>query len=358
MAYTNEQLGKALEDLTTAYNNFIEKAKEAAIAAMGDTVIAQIKQEAKDHISAELATQKAALEQAIENAKIAINNSSTQALTTLQQAAATASGELTAAAEAKKLELSALIQTAEAALFEALETAKIDYRNMANAEKARLTETAKGAKITIEQSVNTANEKLDKKGEEIILKVKQEMAGHFDKLGTSIEKKIDAKGEKILESLKDDFNKITNSVSKINESIKDFFNEFYYANSFDFLIIRSKRNLSSTDAKIKINSMGGRYCENVEGSTRLINNEVYNLSKIQKENNRQSVCIQGKSIEYLYFRWTSLNDFTLEIDNFRSLKKIYWAGYMSSDDKIENHFKITNCPAFEGLELKQDILKD
>ena len=31
---------------------------------------------------------------------------------------------------------------------------------------------------------------------------------------------------------------------------------------------------------------------------------------------------------------------------------------MSSDDKIENHFKITNCPAFEGLELKQDILKD
>ena len=41
MAYTNEQLGKALEDLTAAYNNFIEKAKEAAIAAMGDTVIAQ-----------------------------------------------------------------------------------------------------------------------------------------------------------------------------------------------------------------------------------------------------------------------------------------------------------------------------
>ena len=72
MAYTNEALGKALEDLTLAYNNFIEKAKEAAIAAMGDTVIAQIKQDAKDHISAELASQKAALEQAIENAKIAI----------------------------------------------------------------------------------------------------------------------------------------------------------------------------------------------------------------------------------------------------------------------------------------------
>lgn len=116
MAYTNEALGKALEDLTLAYNNFIEQAKNAAIAAMEDTVIAQIKQDAKDHISAELAAQKAALEQAIENAKIAINNSSTQAHTTLQQAAATASGELTSTAEAKKTELSALIQSAEEAL--------------------------------------------------------------------------------------------------------------------------------------------------------------------------------------------------------------------------------------------------
>ena len=124
MAYTNEALGKALEDLTLAYNNFIEQAKEAAIAAMGDTVIAQIKQDAKDHISAELASQKAALEQAIENAKIAINNSSTQAHTTLQQAAATASGELTAAAEAKKTELSALIQSAEEALQKKVNEAK------------------------------------------------------------------------------------------------------------------------------------------------------------------------------------------------------------------------------------------
>ncbi|WP_444819390.1 apolipoprotein A1/A4/E family protein [Treponema denticola] len=346
MAYTNEQLGKALEDLTVAYNNFIEKAKEAAIVAMGDTVIAQIKQDAKNFIAAELAEQKTALEQAIEQAKIALKNSSNEAHVKLQQF----SGE-------KQQELSALISNAETALSEMLKTAKIDYQDMADVENLKLTETAKGAKTAIEQSVNTANENLNKKGEEIIVKVKQEMTEHLDKLGASIEKKIEAEGEKILDSFKDGLNKITIATNKINESIKDFFNEFYYANSFDFLIIRSKRNVSSTDAKIKINSMGGRYCENVEGSTRLINNEVYNLSKIQKEN-RQSVCIQGKSIEYLYFRWTSLNDFTFEIDNFRSLKKIYWAGYMSSDDKIENHFKITNCPAFEGLELKQDILKD
>jgi len=124
MAYTNEALGKALEDLTLAYNNFIEQAKNAAIAAMGDTVVKQIKQDAKDHISAELATQKAALEQAIENAKIVINNSSTQAHTTLQQAAATSSGELTTTAEAKKLELSALIQSAEEALQKKVNEAK------------------------------------------------------------------------------------------------------------------------------------------------------------------------------------------------------------------------------------------
>lgn len=347
MAYTNEQLGKALEDLTVAYNNFIEKAKEAAIVAMGDTVIAQIKQDAKNFIAAELAEQKTALEQAIEQAKIALKNSSNEAHVKLQQF----SGE-------KQQELSALISNAETALSEMLKTAKIDYQDMADVENLKLTETAKGAKTAIEQSVNTANENLNKKGEEIIVKVKQEMTEHLDKLGASIEKKIEAEGEKILDSFKDGLNKITIATNKINESIKDFFNEFYYANSFDFLIIRSKRNLSSTDAKIKINSMGGRYCENVEDSTRLINNEGYNLSKIQKENNRQSVCIQGKSIEYLYFWWNSLNDFTFEIDNFRSLKKIYWAGYMSSDDKIENHFKITNCPAFEGLELKQDILKD
>lgn len=122
--YTNETLGKALEDLTTAYNNFIKNAKDAAMEAMGDTVIAQIKQDAKDHISAELAAQKAALEQAIENAKAAINNSSSQAHTALQQAAATASGELTSSAEAKKLELAALIQTAEQAVQGKVDEAK------------------------------------------------------------------------------------------------------------------------------------------------------------------------------------------------------------------------------------------
>ena len=102
MAYTNEALGKALEDLTAAYNNFITKAKEAAIAAIGNTVIAQVKQDAKEYIASELAEQKDKLEKAIETAKIALHNSAIEADTTLKQAA-----------ETKKQELAALITAAE-----------------------------------------------------------------------------------------------------------------------------------------------------------------------------------------------------------------------------------------------------
>lgn len=107
MAYTNEALGKALEDLTAAYQHFLDKAKDAAMAALSGTVIAQIKQDAKEHIASELAAQKAALEKAIETAKIALRNSAIEADTALKQAA-----------EAKKSELAALITAAENTLNE------------------------------------------------------------------------------------------------------------------------------------------------------------------------------------------------------------------------------------------------
>lgn len=107
MAYTNEALGKALEDLTAAYQHFLDKAKDAAMAALSGTVIAQIKQDTKEHIASELAAQKSALEKAIETAKIALHNSAIEADTTLKQAA-----------EAKKQELAALITAAENALNE------------------------------------------------------------------------------------------------------------------------------------------------------------------------------------------------------------------------------------------------
>ena len=143
MAYTNEALGKALEDLTVAYNNFITKAKEAAIAAIGDTVIKQIKQDARDYIASELAAQKDTLEKAIEMAKIAIHNSAIEAETSLKQAS-----------EAKKKELASLITAAENVLKEKAEktvqeintTAKKELLHLQEVKKTIVTECEKKSK--------------------------------------------------------------------------------------------------------------------------------------------------------------------------------------------------------------------
>lgn len=150
MAYTNEALGKALEDLTAAYNNFITKAKEAAIAAIGDTVIAQVKQDAKEYIASELAAQKDKLEKAIETAKIALHNSAIEADTTLRQAA-----------EAKKQELASLITAAE----NTIET-KLTLANQQINDKIQKTvqeQFEAAADTTVKAKINTAiNETLIK----------------------------------------------------------------------------------------------------------------------------------------------------------------------------------------------------
>lgn len=151
MAYTNEQLGKALEDLTVAYNNFIEKAKEAAIAAMGDTVIAQIKQDAKNYIAAELAEQKAALEQAIEQAKIALKNSSDEAHVKLQQFS-----------EEKQQELSALVEESKEALTLLAEQKFENLKTLADAEEKRLKDVAVEMKANMEETAKEAKEKVVK----------------------------------------------------------------------------------------------------------------------------------------------------------------------------------------------------
>ncbi|WP_024751927.1 hypothetical protein [Treponema phagedenis] len=78
MAYTNEALGKALEDLTIAYNNFLTTLKGQVVATISDTVIAGIKQDARKHITHELSEQKAALERAIEAAKEAMDKSAAE----------------------------------------------------------------------------------------------------------------------------------------------------------------------------------------------------------------------------------------------------------------------------------------
>ncbi|UTC51007.1 hypothetical protein [Treponema sp. OMZ 855] len=150
MAYTNEALGKALEDLTAAYNNFITKAKEAAIAAIGNTVIAQVKQDAKEYIASELAAQKNKLEKAIETAKIALHNSAIEADTTLKQAA-----------ETKKQELASLITAAE----NTIET-KLTLANQQINDKIQKTvqeQFEAAADTTVKAKINTAiNETLIK----------------------------------------------------------------------------------------------------------------------------------------------------------------------------------------------------
>ena len=150
MAYTNEALGKALEDLTAAYNNFITKAKEAAIAAIGNTVIAQVKQDAKEYIASELTEQKSMLEKAIEAAKIALRNSTIEADTALKQAA-----------EAKKSELTVLITAAE----NTIET-KLTLANQQINDKIQKTvqeQFEAAADITVKAKINTAiNETLIK----------------------------------------------------------------------------------------------------------------------------------------------------------------------------------------------------
>ena len=54
MAYTNETLGKALEDLTIAYNNFIKNAKDQVVQSLGTDVVNEIKKEANAYVSSQI----------------------------------------------------------------------------------------------------------------------------------------------------------------------------------------------------------------------------------------------------------------------------------------------------------------
>ena len=54
MAYTNETLGRALEDLTIAYNNFIKNAKDQVVQSLGTDVVNEIKKEANAYVSSQI----------------------------------------------------------------------------------------------------------------------------------------------------------------------------------------------------------------------------------------------------------------------------------------------------------------
>lgn len=54
MAYTNEALGKALEDLTRAYDNFIKNTKDQVVQSLGTEVVNEIKQGANAYVSSQI----------------------------------------------------------------------------------------------------------------------------------------------------------------------------------------------------------------------------------------------------------------------------------------------------------------
>lgn len=218
MAYTNEQLGKALEDLTAAYNNFIEKAKEAAIAAMGDTVIAQIKQDAKDYIAAELAEQKAALEQAIEQAKIALKNSSDEAHVKLQQFS-----------EEKQQELSALVEESKEALTLLAEQKFENLKTLADAGEKRLKDVAVEMEANMEETAKEAKEKVIKEfsniSETAVTETKEELKNQRIEFERKLSNQVDefkslsiTEGNKIKELIRE---KIIEWAHQYKELYKD-----------------------------------------------------------------------------------------------------------------------------------------
>ena len=138
MAYTNEALGKALEDLTAAYQHFLDKTKDAAIAAIGDTVIAQIKQDAKEHIASELAAQKTALKKAIDAAQAALKKMHEKAAGDFSQTVTDASAAFNKEALKQQKELTLLITAAENALNEKRSAVLQEIKTVSEKEQAHL----------------------------------------------------------------------------------------------------------------------------------------------------------------------------------------------------------------------------
>ena len=154
MAYTNEALGKALEDLTAAYQHFLDKTKDAAIAAIGDTVIAQIKQDAKEHIASELAAQKTALKKAIDAAQAALKKMHEKAAGDFSQSVTDASAAFNKEALKQQKELMLLITAAENTLNEKRSQILQEIKTASEKEQAHLEK--------IKETISTEYEKKSK----------------------------------------------------------------------------------------------------------------------------------------------------------------------------------------------------
>lgn len=334
MAYTNEQLGKALEDLTIAYNNFIEKAKEAAIAAMKDTVVAQIKQDAKEYIAAELATQKDALIQAIEHAKIALRNSAIEADDKLKQSVIE-----------KKNELQSLITIAENTLKEKTDEAAQNINAaVLNAEKNLNTATKK--------IINRAKLDLSEMGLGIALSIRHEMtsllAGIEARLMGRIndtENRLMSKNEEVR----------TNIWSGVNRIVSDHYMFFYTNNVNIFNITYKKDTLWEGDADVvmRLESRENLPIKNRAGNVSTTfqynNQQVHALDffKISEQEQGSDIyktyMIYGVNIQEIYliernnYRFC---EFHVYIDSFPLLKKVE-----ADSSRFTKH--ITNCPNYK-----------
>jgi hypothetical protein len=349
MAYTNEQLGKALEDLTAAYNNFVEKAKEAAIAAMGDTVVKQIKQDAKDFIAAELKTQRDTLMQAIENAKIALRNSAVEAGNNLEQRV----GALITTAE------NALKEKTAKALNEIKTTqkqAEAEYEDLAERENAKLKKTAASSKLETENAVLQAKKDLEEQGKAISLKIGGEMKEQLDTLGEVLGKKITEAKAGIEGTFVAETKKISEKLELEMLKLRDI---LVYENADNTIVIKHNDSNKSLSLLMKIKNLKNGLLKNEEGEIvpvgyDLALNKYFNVEKFCK--NKKDYCeIHTNTVVSMHFPdLMPDSNVLIKIHNFYFLEHIHiplngteWG--KENDKKLKEQFDITDCPNFKGF---------
>ena len=335
MAYTNEQLGKALEDLTIAYNNFIEKAKEAAIAAMKDTVVAQIKQDAKEYIAAELATQKDALIEAIEHAKIALRNSAIEADNKLKQSVIE-----------KKNELQALITIAENTLKEKTDEAA---------------QNINAAVVNAEENLNKATKKIIKQaklelsemGLGIALSIRHEMtsllAGIEARLMGRIndaENRLMSKNEEVRNNIWSAAGQITNKIDELHQIVKP--DCIYITFKLDrepeshkrliYMIVKGKQKAPLKNHKGVIPSVS--YVDEEIRCELFLPDVIFTRLGHSYDRCEGRAVVCGVAIKEFSIRGDLAKDITVRVNNFQFLTSINKGSGVRVD--------ATNCPNYHS----------
>lgn len=349
MAYTNEQLGKALEDLTAAYNNFVNKAKEAAIAAMSETVVKQIKQDAKDFIAGELKTQRDTLMQAIENAKITLRNSAVEAGNKLEQYTSE-----------KKDELSALITAAETALkektAEAIMGIKTAQEKAETEYNARLKEIVNASKLETENAVSQAKKDLEEQGKAMSSKIGGEMKEQLDTLGEALGKKITEAKAGIEGTFISETKKISDKLELEMLKLRDV---LIYENADNTIIVKHNDSNKSLSLLMKIKNLKNGLLKNEEGEIipvgrDLVLNKYFNVGKFCKD--KKDYCeVHTNTVVSMHFPdLMSDSNVSIKIHNFYFLEHIHiplngteWG--KENDKKLKEQFDITDCPNFKGF---------